>query len=125
MTGASYLIFLMFSQSSFVFKIFSDSQKIGRLYKDPFCFCCLHDFPSYPSTLIFPIFKNILLHNHKTVIQMKKLMLTYYWHIIHRLYTNFTNCPNAFLHSKETQSRIESYISPLCLLSLSQFEIAL
>lgn len=55
---------------------------------------------------IIPTNKAILPHNRNMTINIMKLTLIYHCHLIHRLHSSSTSCPDNILYSRRTQTRI-------------------
>lgn len=64
-----------------------------------------HDNPSTFSALILTN-KDIMVDNHNIIMTIRKLTMTYHYHLIHRSYSSFTSCLNNILYYKRIQTRI-------------------
>ena len=62
--------------------------------------------------------RTAVLNDHSTTIKIRKLIMIQVYHLIHRLHSNFIECPNEVLH----KFRIISCIWMSCLFHLLQTE---
>ena len=105
-------LLLWFLKNFLFLEIISSIQKLQKYYKYFFfpehlrvklllwCKITLRYF------LVYFLKQYIILHNNNTTTKLRKLSLICCYHLIHRVQSGFTSCPNKVLYSKRILSRI-------------------